>query len=123
MAAWQSRRRTEPWQRERACVGVAREVRGPEAEDRRRSQGTVGAFAREGERCGGGGPPRTALLQPLPTGRGQVAGLGPSRGDTEPVNRPELATASAGGGRRQRAMGRESGGDGREGRCERREAS
>jgi len=52
MAAWQSRRRTEPRQRERACVGVAREVRGPEAEDRRRSQGTVGAFAREGERCG-----------------------------------------------------------------------
>jgi len=65
----------------RRSGAAAREVRGPEAEDRR-SQGTVGAFAREGERCGGGGPPRTALLRPLPTGRGQVAGLGPSRGES-----------------------------------------
>ena len=36
----------------RRSGAAAREVRGPEAEDRRRSQGTVGAFAREGERCG-----------------------------------------------------------------------
>jgi len=39
-------------------------------------------------------------------GKWRVSGL---RGG----NRPELATASAGGGRRQRAMGRDSGGNGR----------